>query len=269
MRGNSEIIESVKVLLAQGGSGASISTITKTSSSGAVDTYTITLTDGRTSTFQVTNGTPIQSVVLTSSTNVYDTYTITDTAGNTSTFQVKNHDKDLSDFENEVNAILSNTPYMLAIEGDSIEIPVNTINDNNVSVLSTYSSYKIQEMFDNMAFTPAYTPAVNPSAIGSTNKGTLSGGVFTLGKFNVVALKLSLTASITKSNYTSVAALVPRGNLYLCPLSGYYDATNEKRYHVIASVIDGDSYGRLNFSCPDIDLPNGADIYFGGCYIGA
>ena len=37
-------------------SGKGISTISKTGTSGLVDTYTITLTDGTTSTFTVTNG---------------------------------------------------------------------------------------------------------------------------------------------------------------------------------------------------------------------
>ncbi len=46
----------VKILMLKGQDGKSIKEIKKTSTSGLVDTYTITLTDGTTSTFTVTNG---------------------------------------------------------------------------------------------------------------------------------------------------------------------------------------------------------------------
>ena len=46
----------VKILMLKGQEGQSIKEIKKTSTSGLVDTYTITLTDGTTSTFTVTNG---------------------------------------------------------------------------------------------------------------------------------------------------------------------------------------------------------------------
>lgn len=46
----------VKTLMLKGQEGQSIKEIKKTGTSGIVDTYTITLTDGTTSTFTVTNG---------------------------------------------------------------------------------------------------------------------------------------------------------------------------------------------------------------------
>lgn len=46
----------VKTLMLKGQEGQSIKDIKKTSTNGLVDTYTITLTDGTTSTFTVTNG---------------------------------------------------------------------------------------------------------------------------------------------------------------------------------------------------------------------
>ena len=48
----------VKILMLKGkdGDGKGISSISKTSTSGLVDTYTITLTDGTKSTVTVTNG---------------------------------------------------------------------------------------------------------------------------------------------------------------------------------------------------------------------
>ena len=60
----------VKTLMLKGQEGQSIKEIKKTSTSGLVDTYTITLTDGTTSTFTVTNGadgevTNIQAIATT------------------------------------------------------------------------------------------------------------------------------------------------------------------------------------------------------------
>ena len=46
----------VKTLMLKGQEGQSIKEIKKTGTSGLKDTYTITLTDGTTSTFTVTNG---------------------------------------------------------------------------------------------------------------------------------------------------------------------------------------------------------------------
>lgn len=50
------IDENVKVMMLKGEQGASIKSIAKTGTSGLVDTYTVTLTDGETSDFYVTNG---------------------------------------------------------------------------------------------------------------------------------------------------------------------------------------------------------------------
>jgi hypothetical protein len=83
----------------------SITSVTKTSTSDLVDTYTIAYSDGNTSTFNVTNGAQgeqglqgetgngIASIVRTGgdgSAGSLDTYTITYTNGGTSTFTVQN-----------------------------------------------------------------------------------------------------------------------------------------------------------------------------------
>ena len=87
---DSRKIEDVKVMLIKGADGNSISTIEKTSTSGLVDTYTVTLTDGSQTTFTVTNGSSIESITKTSTSGLTDTYTVTLTNGETSTFQVTN-----------------------------------------------------------------------------------------------------------------------------------------------------------------------------------
>lgn len=70
--------------------GRGISSINKTSTAGLVDTYTITYTDGTTSTFDVINGRGIDDIQKTSTTENVDTYTIYYSDGTTSTFDVTN-----------------------------------------------------------------------------------------------------------------------------------------------------------------------------------
>ena len=82
----------VKTLMLKGQEGQSIKEITKTGTNGFVDTYTITLTDGTTSTFTVTNGKEISNISKTETSGLVDTYTITFNDGTTSTFTVTNGD---------------------------------------------------------------------------------------------------------------------------------------------------------------------------------
>ena len=79
-----------KTILLKGDAGNNIGTIEKTATSGLVDTYTITLTDGATTNFQVTNGSNIASVQKTATAGLVDTYTITLTNGDTFNFEVVN-----------------------------------------------------------------------------------------------------------------------------------------------------------------------------------
>lgn len=103
----------VKILMLKGkdGDGKGISSIKKTSSSGLVDTYTITLTDGTMSTFTVTNGAKgdkgdtgpqgqqgvkgqdgqsIKEITKTSTSGLTDTYEISLTDGTKKSFNVSN-----------------------------------------------------------------------------------------------------------------------------------------------------------------------------------
>ena len=79
-----------------GADGRGIVSVVKTSTSGLVDTYTITYTDNTTSTFNVTNGaqgeagSSIASIAKTGTSGLVDTYTITLTDGSTTTFEVTN-----------------------------------------------------------------------------------------------------------------------------------------------------------------------------------
>ena len=79
-----------KTILLKGENGSSIKSIEKTNTVGLVDTYTITLDNGDTTTFDVTNGASIESIELTSSDNYVDTYTVNLTDGTTTSFNVTN-----------------------------------------------------------------------------------------------------------------------------------------------------------------------------------
>lgn len=82
-----------------GDDGVGIGNIQKTNTVELIDTYTITFTDGNTTTFTVTNGKDgengtdgvgIESIKKTATNGLVDTYTITFTNKSTSTFEVTN-----------------------------------------------------------------------------------------------------------------------------------------------------------------------------------
>jgi hypothetical protein len=74
----------------KGEAGGTIKDIEKTDSSANVDTYTITMNDGATYEFEVTNGTSIESIELDYSTGNVDTYAVTLTNGDLFSFDVTN-----------------------------------------------------------------------------------------------------------------------------------------------------------------------------------
>lgn len=90
-----------------GKDGANIKSVEKSASDGLTDTYTITLTDGSKSSFNVTNGTNIKSVEKTATSGLVDTYTITLTDGSTTTFAVTNGETDTAIKNSDIDAILN------------------------------------------------------------------------------------------------------------------------------------------------------------------
>ena len=73
-----------------GNTGTGITGVAKTSTSGNVDTYTITFSNGTTTTFTITNGSNIASITKTSTSGIVDTYTVLLTDGTSTTFTVTN-----------------------------------------------------------------------------------------------------------------------------------------------------------------------------------
>lgn len=74
----------------KGTDGRAITSVTKISTSGLVDTYKISFSDNTSTNFTVTNGSSIKSIAKTGTSGLTDTYTVTLTDGTTSTFNVKN-----------------------------------------------------------------------------------------------------------------------------------------------------------------------------------
>lgn len=74
----------------KGTDGRAITSVTKTNTSGLVDTYKIQFSDNTSTTFTVTNGASIKSVAKTGTSGLVDTYTVTLTDNTTSTFTVTN-----------------------------------------------------------------------------------------------------------------------------------------------------------------------------------
>lgn len=74
----------------RGSDGVSITSVSKTGTNGLADTYSISFSDGNSTTFTVTNGSDIQSIAKTGAVGLVDTYTVTMTDGSTSTFTVTN-----------------------------------------------------------------------------------------------------------------------------------------------------------------------------------
>lgn len=90
INGNNNDKDNVRAIMVKGETGATITSITKTGTNVLTDTYTITLSDGRTQTFEVTNGKGITSIAKTDTQGLVDTYTITFNDNTTQTFTVTN-----------------------------------------------------------------------------------------------------------------------------------------------------------------------------------
>lgn len=88
-----------------GPTGNGISSIAKTSTSGLVDTYTITYTNGNTTTFDVSNGNGIDRIEKTATVGNKDTYTIYFTNGSTTTYEVSNGEVTREELEEEVERL--------------------------------------------------------------------------------------------------------------------------------------------------------------------
>ena len=126
--------------------GNGISSITKTGTSGLVDTYTITYTNGNTTTFDVSNGNGIDRIEKTATVGNIDTYTIYFNDNSTSTFEVANGEVTREELEEEVDrlSMIYNAFPTTSDEGEEMtlngtaEVPFKKIGlKGNTSQFST------------------------------------------------------------------------------------------------------------------------------------
>lgn len=134
------------MLVSTGLTGNGISSITKTGTSGLVDTYTITYTNGNTTTFDVSNGNGIDRIEKTATVGNKDTYTIYFTNGSTTTYEVANGEVTREELEEEVDRLsmiynafpsTSNEGEEMTLNGTA-EVPFKKLNlKGNTSQFST------------------------------------------------------------------------------------------------------------------------------------
>jgi hypothetical protein len=115
-------------MLVKGANGGTITSIEKTSTTGLVDTYTVTMSNGDKFTFEVTNGSSIYSIEKTGTSGVVDTYTITLTNGDTTTFTVTNG----------TGSVASDIGYSNTASGMSADDVQEAIDE-----LGTYKTYNV------------------------------------------------------------------------------------------------------------------------------
>ncbi len=160
-RHDSREIENVKVMLLKGDSGSTIVSIEKTGTSGLVDTYTITMSDGSKSTFTVSNGKEIISVEKTGTSGLVDTYTMTFNDDSTETFEVVNGNG-IASIEKTGTQGAVDTYTITLDDGSTYTFTVTNATGTVDSELSTSSpnpvenrviTYKINAMDANIAGT--------------------------------------------------------------------------------------------------------------------
>ena len=166
--------------------GKSIQKIELTGTVGLVDTYTITYSDGTTSTFDVTNGNGIASVAKTGTVGLVDTYTITFQDGSTSTFEVTNGAAavdptlSLSDYAADAKVtgdeLLKCVKGLITEGGDSYKNFDNAPTNKVITYVpdSTYSNYPTLEKGNLITFNGYSTTLKNgTSQVYITNSGII------------------------------------------------------------------------------------------------
>ena len=127
---NTTNIGKVKLVMLKGEAGQNIRSIEKVDTDVLVDTYAITLTDGTTTYFEVTNGKGIVSITKTGTSGLVDTYTITFNDNTTSTFTVTNGNGIASVIKTGTNVLVDT--YTITFD-DETTTTFNVTNGNGIS----------------------------------------------------------------------------------------------------------------------------------------
>lgn len=253
---------------ADGDDGRGIVSITKTGTSGLVDTYTIAYTDETNSTFDVTNGhigadgRGISTITKTGTSGLVDTYTITYTDSTTSTFTVTNGAK--GDTGNGIASIAKTSTsgltdtYTITMT-DSTTATFTVKNGKGISNIAKTSTSVLED---------TYTITYNDSTT-STFKVKNGRGISSIAKTSTVGAKDTYTISYndnTTSTYdimngidgTPVGAIIPFGSTTVPPtgwLACDGSAVSRTTYAALFDVIGttyGTGDGSTTFNIPDL-----------------
>ena len=177
---NSRQISDVKVLLKSGRDGVGIASIEKTGTSGNVDTYTITLADGRKSTFTVTNGNGIVSITKTGTVGLVDTYRILFTDG--------------THFDYTVTNGSSGSSTASGVSFDNTGTDLNSTNVQNAIV-------EVNGKIPNEVWTPAVACLVGDTTCTITNSAISTASTCVIEDFseNASGTKIAVTQIVVTS----------------------------------------------------------------------
>ena len=231
-----------KTIMLKGEAGGTIASIEKTSSELNVDTYTITLNDGETSTFEVTNGTSIASIAKTSTSGLVDTYTITLTDGSTTTFDVTNGE-DAAYYEVPSGSVLyfdSSDPTPQGYEA--------TVDPNGQAIANLQNAYKDNNLIYGGIL---YGLGKEPSLWSTHNYGVTNGYGFSVGNGYYVM----------SGNYISIDS--PRFSPFET-LSGENIAFSVSVMYEVGGVVKTASQeGIIRSVAPETDIVNEDGIVIG------
>ena len=194
--GSQQVVE-----LEDGKDGVGIKSITKTGTSGLVDTYTITYTDDSTSTFQVTNGRGIVSIEKTDTNVLTDTYTITYNDNTTSTFTVVNGNS-VDNISKISTSGLIDTYRISYTNGTYYDYQVNNGNGiDKIEKTGTVDNVDTYTIYYTNGTTTTYT--VTNSTVTNQEFEELQDRVEYLGKYSNALIKNTNTGTSLTINDTA------------------------------------------------------------------
>lgn len=208
-----------------GTDGVGIASITKTGTSGLVDTYTITYTDGDTDTFTITNGADgsagatgngISSITKTGTSGLVDTYTISYTNGNSVTFTVTNG----SDATVTIVTSFSSTTSDTKVPSEKL---VKTELDKKISTSSTSGLVKNDGSIDTNSYLTQHQSLSNYIQKSSTTGLIKNDGSIDTSSYITSSSLPTKTSDLTNDGATGISTYVEIDDLSTVATTGDYD----------------------------------------------
>lgn len=158
-----------------GDTGNGIADITRTSSSGLVDVYTVTMTDGSTYNFTVVNGNGISSITGPVSSGLQDTYTINFDSGASQQIVITNGDGIASIVKTSTSGLLdtytitltSGTTYTFQVRNAKSIVSITQIGGSHAA--GTTDTYQILYTDGDTSFFSVYNGANGTGAVSSVS----------------------------------------------------------------------------------------------------